>query len=277
MTSVVCNLKEGFVTRSPFMKACLLGALGFVATGLTAGPAVGQSVETKLLVRAVSHDAKIIGTNVGGVEITIRDVETGSVLAKGTQLGSTGSTELIMTKPRERGGTVFDTEGAGGFLATLEISEPTLVEVTAEGPLGTPQAAQRISTTLWMVPGRDVLGEGLVLVLNGFTIRLESPMPEGTFPAGEPIGVRVHVEMLCGCPITPGGMWDADRLEILARLSSGSEIVAETALGYGGERSKFEGALMAPSPGEYRLEILAIDPERANFGRVEQGLYVTGS
>ena len=265
------------MTRSAFMKACLLGALGLLAKGLMTGPAVGQSVETKLLVRAVSHDAKIIGTNVGGVEITIRDVETGIVLASGTHLGSTGSTELIMTKPRERGGTVFDTEGAGGFLATLEISEPTLVEVTAEGPLGTPQAVQRTSTTLWMVPGRDVLGEGLVLVLNGFTIRLESPMPEGAFPAGEPIGVRAHVEMLCGCPITPGGMWDSDRLEILARLLSGSEIVAETALGYGGERSKFEGALTAPSPGEYRLEILAIDPERANFGRAEQRLYVTGS
>jgi hypothetical protein len=259
------------------MNACLLGALGFVAIGLTAGPLAAQSVETKLLVRAVSHDAKIIGTNVGGAQITIRDVETGTVLASGTQLGSTGSTELIMTKPRERGGTVFDTEDAGGFLATLEISEPVLVEVSAEGPLGTPQAVQRTSTTLWLVPGRDVLGEGLVLVLNGFTIRLESPMPEGTFPAGEPIGVRVHVEMLCGCPITPGGMWDSDRLEILARLLSGGEIVAETALGYAGERSKFEGALTATDPGEYWLEVLAIDAERANFGRIEQRLYVTGS
>jgi hypothetical protein len=259
------------------MKRCLLGALGFVATELMARPAVGQSVETQLLVRAVSHDAKIIGTNVGGAQITIRNVETGTVLASGTQLGSTGSTELIMTKPRERGGTVFDTEDAGGFLATLEISEPTLVEVTAEGPLGTPQAVQRTSTTLWMVPGRDVLGEGLVLVLNGFTIRLESPMPEGTFPAGEPIGVRVHVEMLCGCPITPGGMWDSERLEILARLIGDGGTVAETTLDYGGERSKFESALVAPDSGEYRLEILAIDPERANFGRVEQRLYVTGS
>jgi hypothetical protein len=234
-------------------------------------------VETKLLVRAVSHDAKIIGTNVGGARITIRDVETGTVLASGTHLGSTGSTELIMTKPRERGGTVFDTEDAGGFLATLEIGEPTFVEVTAEGPLGTPQAVQRTSTTLWMVPGRDVLGEGLVLVLNGFTIRLESPIPEGAFPTEEPIGVRVHVEMLCGCPLTPGGMWDSDRLEVLARLLSEGEIVAETALGFAGERSKFEGALEASDPGEYRLEILAIDPERANFGRVEQRLYVTGS
>ena len=252
------------------------GLIGVLFVGAVA-PISAQSVETRLLVRAVSRDAKIIGTNVGGAKITIRDVETGAVLAKGTQLGSTGSTELIMTKPRERGGTVFDTEEAGGFLATLEISEPTLVEVTAEGPLGTPQAVQRTSTTLWMVPGKDVLGEGLVLVLNGFAIRLESPMPEGTFTAADPIGVRVHVEMLCGCPITPGGLWDANRIEVVARLLDDREIVAETALGYAGERSKFEGALLASDPGEYRLEILAIDVDRANFGRVEQRLYVTGS
>lgn len=254
-----------------------VGALIGVSCVGAAAPLGAQSVETKLLVRAVSHDAKIIGTNVGGAQITIRDVETGTVLAGGTQLGSTGSTELIMTKPRQRGGTVFETEDAGGFLATLEISEPTLVEVTAEGPLGTPQAVQRTSTTMWMVPGRDVLGEGLVLVLNGFTIRLESPMPEGAFTAGAPIGVRVHVEMLCGCPITPGGMWDSDRIEVIARLLSDGEIVVETTLGYAGERSKFEGALAAPEPGEYWLEVLAIDAERANFGRAEQRLYVSGS
>lgn len=256
--------------------ACVLvGLIGWSALGWTP-PLGAQSTETKLLVRAVAHDAKIIGTNVGGVQITVRDIESGAVLASGTQLGSTGSTELIMTKPRVRGGTVFDTEEAGGFLANLEISRPTLVEVTAEGPLGTPQAAQRSSKTLWVVPGKDVLGEGLVLVLNGFAIRLESPMPEGAFPTGQPIGVRVHVEMLCGCPISPGGLWDADRIEIVARLLGGGEIVAETSLHYAGESSKFEGALEAPDPGEYTLEILASDPERANFGRAEQRLFVTG-
>lgn len=242
----------------------------------TAASLPAQSVETRLLVRAVSRDAKIIGTNVGGARITIRAVETGAVLAQGTQLGSTGSTELIMDVPRERGGRVFDTDGAAGFLATLEIDQPTLVEVTAEGPLGTPQAVQRSSKTLWLVPGRDVLGEGLVLVLNGFTIRLESPLPEGMVPAGGPIGIRAHVEMLCGCPITPGGLWDADRMEVLARLLGEGGTVAETTLSYAGERSKFEGALVAPAEGSYVLEILAIDADRANFGRAEQRLTVTG-
>lgn len=255
------------------------GAFGALLCSLIGGVTTlsAQSVETELLVRAVSHDAKIVGTNVGGVQITIRDAESGEVLASGTQLGSTGSTELIMSTPRERGGTVYDTEGAGGYLARLRLERPTRLQVTAEGPLGTPQATQRTSTTIWMVPGRHVVGEGLVLVLHGFTIQLESPMPEGTFRAGEPIGVRAHVEMLCGCPLTPGGLWDSDRIEILARLVGEDGVVAETALDYAGERSKFEGALVAPGAGEYGLEILAIDPERANLGRAEQRLHVTAS
>ena len=254
-----------------------LGPVAFVPLFLlpSALPTLGQPVETRLLVRAVSHDAKIIGSNVGGVEITVRDGQTGEVLARGTQLGSTGSTELIMRKPREHGATVFDTEDAGAFLATVELAAPRLVEVTAEGPLGTPQAMQRSSKTLWLVPGRDVLGEGLVLVLNGFAVRLESPLPDGTSPAGEPIGVKVHVEMLCGCPLTPGGLWDSDRIEVLARLLSGGEVIAEAPLAYAGQRSKFGGAIVAPEAGVFELEVLAIDAERANFGRLVHRVNVT--
>jgi hypothetical protein len=235
-----------------------------------------QPVETRLLVRAVSADAKIIGTNVGGARITVRDVANGTVLSQGTQLGSTGSTERIMRAPRQRGARVFDTERAAGFVATLEIDEPTLVEVTAEGPLGTPQATQRSSTTLWLVPGEDVLGEGLVLVLHGFAIRLESPSVERSFVAGESIALRVHAEMLCGCPLTPGGLWDSDRIAIVARLLDERGPRAETELSYAGEPSTFAGTIVAPAPGEYRLEILAIDADRANFGRTEQDLRVAG-
>lgn len=250
--------------------AALVGGLLFAA----AAPLGAQPVETRLLVRAVSYDAKIIGTNVGGAQITIRDAESGAVLASGTQLGSTGSTERIMTMPRERGGVVYDTEGAGGYLATLRLERATRVEVTAEGPLGTPQATQRTSTTMWLIPGKDVLGEGLVLVLHGFAIRLESPMPKGVFAPGEPIGVRAHVEMLCGCPLTPGGLWDSNLIEITARLLDNGEAVAEVPLEYLGERSKFGGALAAPSTGDFELEVVASDPERANFGRAVQRLRV---
>ena len=40
------------------------------------------------------------------------------------------------------------------------LERATVVEVTAEGPLGTPQSTQRASKTLLLVPGQDVLGGG---------------------------------------------------------------------------------------------------------------------
>jgi hypothetical protein len=44
-------------------------------------------VPTKVLVRAVSRDAKIIGDGVGGARITIRHATSGEVLAQGIQRG----------------------------------------------------------------------------------------------------------------------------------------------------------------------------------------------
>lgn len=111
-------------------------------------------VATKVLVRAISRDAKVIGTGVGGVRIIIRDLVTGTVLVQGLQEGGTGSTELIMLQPHKRVATIFDMPGTAGFLATASLERPTVVEVIAEGPLGAPQAMQRVSKTLLLIPGK---------------------------------------------------------------------------------------------------------------------------
>src|ERR1700688_3271137 len=98
--------------------------------------------ETKIMIRAVARDAKVIGQHIGGARITVRDVSTGQVLAQGLQEAGTGDTDLIMNKPRARGATVYNTQDASGFLAVLNLERPTVVEVTAEGPLGNTQATQ---------------------------------------------------------------------------------------------------------------------------------------
>src|SRR5579863_4954463 len=113
--------------------------------------------ETKVMIRAIARDAKVIGTHVGGARITVRDVSTGEILAQGMQQAGTGDTNLIMNKPRVRGATVYGTPDASGFLAVLHLDRPTVVEITAEGPLGSPQATQRSSKTLLLIPGQDVL------------------------------------------------------------------------------------------------------------------------
>lgn len=169
-------------------------ALGFLATtGVL--PAAGTGVETKVLVRAISRDAKVIGTSVGGARITIRDLATGAVLAQGIQQGGTGSTELIMVRPRTRGAKVFDTPATAGFLATLPLERPTAVEITAEGPLGIPQCIQRASKTLLLVPGQDVVGEGILLEIHGFCVKLLQPAPDARVAQGQDLMVRATVTM----------------------------------------------------------------------------------
>lgn len=263
-------------------------------------PAVESQEPTRVLVRAVSKDAKVIGSGVGGARIAVRDAATGEVLAEGVQEGSTGSTEAIMVTPRPRGLTAYGADPeAAGFLAELSLDRPTRVEIVAEGPLGTPHAVQRASKTLLVVPGYDVLGEGVILELNGFTVELLSPAGpapaevagttgsaagsaklagSGAASAAEdplpvdrgPLAVRVRVTMLCGCPTEPGGMWDADGIEVFARLIADGEEMARERLGFSGERSVFVGTLPDPGDGPAALEVIAADPERANFGMVRR-------
>ena len=62
--------------------------------------AQSSGVETKVMIRAIARDAKVIGEHVGGARITVKDASTGQVLAQGMQSAGTGDTDLIM---RSRG------------------------------------------------------------------------------------------------------------------------------------------------------------------------------
>lgn len=271
----------GSVTRGAVLGATLLAlgaipAAGPFGAAAGAGPGVRAAFaqeteageETTVVVRAVAHDAKVIGSGVGGVRVTIRDAETGEVLARGLQEGGTGSTERIMRQPHPRGGTVYGTEDAAAYEAVLSLDSPTRVEIVAEGPLGTPHATQRASRTMLLVPGRDVTGEGVVLELYGFTVEMQRPSDDATPVAGQSMPVRASVTMLCGCPIEPGGLWDADRIDVTARLVRDGRVVRESAMSFAGETNIFEGTITPPAAGDYQIVVLASDAERANFGQV---------
>ena len=157
------------------------------------GPAAAAGIPTSVMVRAYSRGSMAIGDVVGGARITIRDVATGTVLAQGIQRGRAGNVELIMVRPRERGGKVFNAPGTAGFVARLMLERPTVVEVTAEGPLGTPQSTRRVSKTLLLVPGQDVLGEGILLEIHGLTVTLLAPTSDARLSAGSRLNVRATV------------------------------------------------------------------------------------
>ena len=223
-----------------------------------------EPVPTRVIVRAVAHDAKLIGDVAGGARIVIQEVETGRVLAEGVQRGSTGDTERTVLRSHARGDTVYATDGAAGFTATLPLEHPTLVDITAFGPLEPAEATTRASLRMWLVPGEDVMGDGVVLFLHGFIVQLEP----GPAPSGAELPVRAKVTMLCTCPTTPGGLWDADRMDVRAALRQEGRVVGEVPLQYAGEESTFEGVLPLPDePGSFTLEVTASDPSRANFGR----------
>ncbi|MEE9235392.1 MAG: hypothetical protein V3U28_08145 [Candidatus Acidoferrales bacterium] len=48
----------------------------------------------------------------------------------------------------------------------------------------------------------------------------------------------------------------------------------EVPLGYAGVESTYSGELRMPFSGSYTLEVLAMEPRNANFGRAERALTV---
>lgn len=264
---LLCGLSSALVL--------LAGATASAGAQQQQQPAAGRGTPTRVMVRAVSRDAKVIGTKVGGARITVREAATGKVLAEGVQTGETGSTEKIIVQPRKRGESVYDTEGTAGFLATLALERPTVVEVTAEGPLAHPQAAQKVSKTLLVVPGEDVLGDGVVLEIHGFIVTLAAPAaPSTPAAAGKTFEVRATVTLTCGCPTEPAGLWDANRIKVVARAVRGGKVLAEAPLSYAGTASTYAGQLTLKDAGAYELEVLASDAAAANFGLARQALTV---
>lgn len=228
-----------------------------------------QGTMTRVMIRAVAHDAKIIGSGVGGARIAVWNAETGTLLARGVQEGGTGDTRQLIIEPRVRGESAFDTEGAAGFLAELELEEPTPVRIEAEGPLGTTHAVQRASHTMLLVPGQHVLGNGVILELYGFTVELLEPASNPKDSAGSEIPVRARVTMLCGCPTEPGGLWDSNDYTIEARIVRRDGTIVEKApLSFAGE-SVYEGRIPIPEGDGLSIQVLAMDPRKANFGIVE--------
>lgn len=249
------------------------GLLSVVLTALLAVPAAHAEV-TRVLVRAISRDAKIIGDGVGGALISIRDTR-GHVLAQGKQTGTTGETASIMEQPRKRGATVYATPEAAGFVAELQLIRPTLVEISAEGPLKFPHAMQRAAKRMLLIPGQHIEGEGVLLEIHGFIVEILEPEGAAPWVAGQPREVNARVRMTCGCPTKPGGMWNSDRYSIVARLRQG-DTVTEERMVYSGEESVFE-TFFIPAAGRGELEILVSDPAEANFGMVSGTIEVAAA
>ena len=108
-----------------------------------------------------------------------------------------------------------------------------------KGPLGNAQATQRSSKTLLLVPGEDVLGDGILLEIHGFIITPLAPLPDAKVKAGSPFEVRATVTMACGCPTEPDGLWDANKIRVVARLLRDGKVESEIPMTYAGVQNTF--------------------------------------
>ena len=226
---------------------------------------------TEITVHVMAKDSKFIGTEMGGVQVSLRDADSGEALAQGLISGGTGNTAKIMTDGHARRDILSDGTAAK-FSATLDLQMPRRITVTATGPMILKDAAMTASSTQWVLPGKPVNGgDGWVLELLGFAITLTEPLPVNVELYGKSatIQVKAKITMQCGCPITPGGMWDANKLQIAAMLERGGKIFPATPLSYAGQPSTFAGDVAISEPGDYTVDLYAYDPATGNTGLVK--------
>jgi hypothetical protein len=239
----------------------LLATVGTLFATAAPGAAQAPGGETHVLIHVLAHDAKLIGDAVGGARVTITDAENGEVLATGITTGGTGDTRGIIETPHERHADFLDTPGAAGFRASFHLTRPTVVEISAVGPLNYPQATARASQRLLLEPGAHIGGNGVVLDLQGLIVEVLDAPPAS---AGAGMAVRARVRMLCSCATEPGGLWTVER--VTARLMDGGDVVAEAPLEYSGQTSVYSGTVPSPRAGAFTLVVVAADTDGVNFG-----------
>lgn len=237
-----------------------------LALGLALGTPA-RAEPTDITIRVISRDAKFIGTSMGGVQITLRDASTGELLGEGETAGGTGDTDRLMKHSQTRR-DLLATDESAKFTTTLDISAPRLIEVAAKGPSVKASSANRVSATQWILPGKHLTGgDGWILEMPGFFVDAQGPETAVDLN-GTPrmVDITADVKMMCGCPIEPGGLWDANKYEIKAQLTRNGEIAGQAEMKYAGNPSQFTVSFNIDKPGNYETLVYAYDSQNGNTG-----------
>jgi hypothetical protein len=233
-------------------------------------PHLNDPKPTRILVRAVAHGGMVLGRDVGGARITITDVATKQILATGTQQGEAGDQNQIMRTPHLMEEPIYSSRPAASYKATLELRQPTLVEITAEGPLAYPASVQRTTETVLLIPGQDLTSDGIVLHLYGYIVQVEEPKPGDALIAKDDVKLRASIRTLSGAPVRPHGDWDSRKIRIYGEVVIGNRIVERLQMFYSGDGGRFEAPFFVPTPSEapdgITLRVVAIDLSTGNSG-----------
>ncbi|QNR85794.1 hypothetical protein H9N25_04875 [Pedobacter riviphilus] len=227
-----------------------------------------SAIETKIVIRAKARDAKFIGSSLGGAYVIIRNKVNQQILAEGKTTGSTGNTDLIMKGPKMRGSSIVDAQTAG-FLANIDIDEPTFISIEVVSPINHKQAQAKVSTELWLIPGRDILGEGIILEIPGFIIDILKPRTHQYIALNDIkdklFQIQANIVMMCGCVIDKGGVWNADEIEVKGILKKDGKHIKEIKMSLI-STNLFEGNYLINAAGNYELILYAYHEKTGNTG-----------
>ncbi len=238
---------------------------------------VSEGTQTKITVRAKAKDAKFIGSTMAGALVIIKDSETGEILAKGFTAGGTGNTQKIMIEPVRRGVPVTD-NSAAKFETTINIADPKFVTIEVYAPYGQRQSMAKNTSQVWLIPGKDITGEGIIVDVYGFSIAILAPQAHEMLKLVDgkiKVPVRANVMMMCGCPITPAGIWDANKYEVKAIVKFNDAVSAVMPLAFANKTSTFEGSLEVTNEGIYEVTVYSFDPLTGNSG-VDRTTFIVG-
>ncbi|PUZ24429.1 hypothetical protein GA0116948_10533 [Chitinophaga costaii] len=228
-----------------------------------------QATPTKVLVRVKAKDAKFIGTGIGGALVLIKDHLTGELLAKGLTKGSSGSTDVILKTALIRGQSIVDAQTAV-FEANIDIQDPTLIDISVVAPVNRLNAAVNGSTQLWLLPGKNIAGDGVIIELSGYILDILTPNSHQLIALdsikSHSLDIKVSLTMLCGCPISKGGVWDADHIEIKAILKKEGVTTGTFPLNKLPGNNLFNGQVPIAGKGNYEVLVYAYDAATNNTG-----------
>lgn len=218
--------------------------------------------ETPISVSVLAGDSTFIGSTMGGAQITIRDKTTGDTLASGLTYGGSGDAAKIMTFPRARDAVLADDDTAK-FETSLDIYTPTVVTVTATGPLAQRQSMMTVSKDILLIPGQDyAAGNGIMLELSGFAVDITDPVPNGMLDHSPDTDIFVHANItkLDGSRLDKGGPWDPSRYQVTTRIYRNSMIGGAAEMVPTKEPGEFVAKLKFQQPGTYSIYVTAFDP-----------------
>jgi hypothetical protein len=231
---------------------------------------LNEVLATNVTVRVVGHGSLVLGREVGGAKVTVTNVATGDIIATGLQQGEAGDQNQIMRTPHLMREPVYSSAPSASFTTTLYLDKPTLVEIAAQGPLSYPEAMQRASQTVLLVPGQHLTSDGIVLQLYGYIVRIESPASGESLVARDDVKLRASVRTLSGTLVRPHSDWDARSIQIFGEVLIGERVIERLQMYFSGERSLFEAPFFVPksqdAPDGITVRVVAANSADGNVG-----------